>query len=370
MSRATVCERTVFEDDHEAFRDTVRRFLAAEVSPHLDDWRSGPGIPAALWASAGEKGLLGTMVSEELGGGGVDDVRFVAVLVEEVIAAGATGLGHLLALNSGVCLPLLAEHASADQRRRWIPPITSGLRHIVPMGIRHPFTASISGSDRLLSGRAFAVTGPGSALVVTGFACEKDRDLCVVREDAPGFVRRDVNDALGGCDAMQSEIELNDVHVTPSELLQDADAVAAQLQRDFDLWAAVTAMAGAQSALAMTISYVGDREVFGAPLAGFENTRHRLAEISARVTAVQTLVDECLHSRAVGQLCAQRVASARWTAADLHDDVVDQCLQLHGGYGYMREYPIAYAFADAQFLRQQERLISDPRGRIAAGIGI
>ncbi|WP_368963920.1 acyl-CoA dehydrogenase family protein [Parafrankia sp. FMc2] len=366
-----VYARSIFEEDHAVFRETVRRFLTEEVAPHLDQWRRGGGVGPRLWVSAAELGLLGTMAPEELGGGGVDDPRFVAMLVEETMTAGATGLAHLLALSCGVCLPALIEYASVEQLTAWLEPVIEGRGPAVPVAVGPPLEAHADDGEWRLSGWAPAVPGGASAaLLVVGFSTEGEDGVAVIDGDRLGLQRRSVADALGGRDAGQADIHFDDVRVGPGDVLANGETVLRSIRRDLDLWTAVLAAAGALGVLTSTVEYVGSRRVFGRLLAEFENTRHRLAEAAVLLTAAQLIVDDSVRARWAGTLSAGQAAAARITAAQAHDEAVDRGLQLHGGYGYMREYPISVAFADAQYLRQQERQVSDARDVVAAGIGL
>ncbi|KAF0956989.1 acyl-CoA dehydrogenase family protein [Rhodococcus sp. T7] len=361
--------RAVFDNDHDAFRESVRHFLRAEVEPHLDGWRSANGAPADFYRCAGKEGLLGTAAPERFGGGGVDDLRFVAVLVEETAALGATGLAHLLALHSGVVLPALLRHGSEEACATWLPDMVAGERLAVPLGAGKPAEATSEDGRVLLHGHVDGVAGGACAgILLTAVSGEDEPRLTVLSGDTSGLIRSPVADALGGRESAQADVTLGAVEVGRADSL--GTGAWAELTRDLDLWSAVTAMASARSVIAITLRYVAERQVFGRPLAQFENTRHRLAEVAARLSATELLVDSCLVARCENRLTAAAAATACLEAGALHDEAVDRGLQLHGGYGYMREYPISHAFADAQYLRQQEHLVADARDLIAAGLGL
>lgn len=361
--------RTAFDADHDAFRDTVRHFLRAEVEPYLVGWRSAGVVPAEFFHKAGKEELLGTFAPEEFGGGGVDDLRFVAVLVEEAAALGATGLAHLLALHSGVVLPVLLRHANESVCARWVPDLIVGLHLAVPLGAGAPIKAAVEDSRTLLRGHLDGVAGGiGAGMFLTGVTYDGEPELMLLSAEAVGLVRTPIADALGGRESGQADVMLGAVTVDPADGL--GLGAWAELSRDLDLWSAIIATASARAVIAMTLQYVTERHVFGRPLATFENTRYRLAEVAARLAATELLVDSCLVARCEDRLSAAGAATACLEAAALHDEVVDRGLQLHGGYGYMREYPISHAFADAQYLRQQECLVGDGRDVIAADLGL
>lgn len=361
--------RDLFDDDHDAFRDTVRRFLAAEVAPHLDGWRTAGRVPQDLFAAAGENGLLGTAAPEELGGGGADDLLFTAVLVEETAAIGATGLALTFAIHAGVCLPIVLEHGSDDQRAEWVPGLASGRLIGVTVAIDQPLPG-VAESDRVvIDATVDGVSGGQYAgLFLTALDVEGSSRLLLVAGDESAVDRRPVDDSLGARDAGQADLVLRGP--VGDGGLVGGDDVWDQARRDLDLWTSVLAVAAARSVLALTLDYVRERKVFGRPLAEFENTRHTLAEVSAGIEAVQLFVDTCLRERGRSVLTGARAATARLGATAILDRSVDQGMQLHGGYGYMREYPISHAFADARYLRTHGSTCSNALDAVAAGLGI
>lgn len=333
--------RRIYGDDHEVFRDSVQRFIAAEVAPNLDAWRSADETPRGVVAAAGEAGFLGTAVPEEFGGGGVDDFGFLAVLVEEAVAAGATGLALLFALQAGVTIPLLLEQASAAHQRQWLPGLSSGQLIAVPA----PATLS----------------GVAAARIADALLVHKDGDgIALVPLDQPGVTVTPIDQNLAGRDAGLADVTLGDVG-TRVDL-----AATTALHRDLDLWFAVLALASARAAMTLALDYVQARKVFGRPLAEFENTRFRLAELRAELAGLTVFVDSCVQQRGLGVLDVADAAAARLTASRVCGQAVDQSLQLHGGYGYMREYPISHAFADARFLQVVAAAFSDPRETLAS----
>jgi acyl-CoA dehydrogenase len=337
--------RRIYGDDHDSFRDSVRRFIATEVIPNLDQWRRANGAPRSIVAAAGDAGFLSTAVPEEFGGGGTDDLGFLVVLIEETIEAGATGLALLWALQAGVTIPYLLEHGTEEQREKWLPGLGAGQLIAVPA----PGTLSSVAAARI-----------ADALLV-----QNDSDgVALVPLDRPGVTVTPVDENLAGRDAGLADVTLGDVD--PSTEL----AALPALHRDLDLWFAVLAQASARTALALAVDYVQARKVFGRPLAEFENTRFRLAELWAELAGLTAFVDACVHARGRGALDVADAAAARLTASRVCDQAVDQSLQLHGGYGYMREYPISHAFADARFLQVMAAAYSDPRATLASTVGL
>jgi len=299
-------------------------------------------VPRAVIAAAGDAGFLGAAVPEDFGGGGTDDLGFLAVLIEETVAAGAVGLALLWALHTGVTIPFLLEHGTDAQKRHWLPGLSSGRL----IGVPAPSTLSSVAAGRIAD----------VVLVSSG-----DDGVAVIPLDQQGIVVTPIEENLGGRDAALADITLNGA--STDETLPGAATVS----RDLDLWFAALALACARTAMTLALDYVHARKVFGRTLAEFENTRFRLAELAAELRALTVFVDSCLEARNARTLSVADAAAARLTADGLCGRAVDQALQLHGGYGYMREYPISHAFADARFLQLTALAYSDPRGAVAVG---
>ena len=328
--------RRIYGDDHEVFRDSVRRFIASEVVPNLDKWRRANGAPRSIVAAAGDAGFLSTALPEEFGGGGTDDFGFLVVLIEETIAVGATGLALLWALQAGVTIPFLLEHATAADKQQWLPGLGAGQLIAVPA----PATLSSVAAARIADALLVHRDSGGVALVPL---------------DRPGVTIAPIDEVLAGRDAGLADVALGD-SVTATGV-----GSPMALHRDLDLWFAVLSQASARAALALAVDYVQARRVFGRPLAEFENTRFRLAELWAELASLTAFVDSCVHARGSDALDVADAAAARLAASRVCGQAVDQSLQLHGGYGYMREYPISHAFADARFLQLTAAAYSDPR---------
>lgn len=350
--------RPIFDDDHEAFRDSVRRFVNAEVVPQLDSWHRGDASARSVISAAGDAGFLGTAVPEEFGGGGTADIVFLAVLIEETVAAGATGLALLCALHSGVTIPCLLGAGSDADKQRWLPGLASGELIGVPAA-RGPVTLH----DGRLTGTLSGVPGAQLADLLLMDLGDDLAGVAIIPVEQPGVVITPIAN-LAGNDAGLADMSLDGIAV--DTVLPCSDV----FRRDLDLWLAALALAGARTAIALALDYVQSRKVFGRPLAEFENTRFRLAELSAELATVTTHVDRCLTARIDGVLQTVDAAAARLTTEGLHDRAADQGMQLHGGYGYMREYQIAHAFADARFLRLAGQAHSDARHALANGLGL
>jgi acyl-CoA dehydrogenase len=337
--------RRIYGDDHHAFRDSAKRFIATEVAPNLDEWRRANGMPRSVIAAAGDAGFLSAAVPEEFGGSGTDDLGFLAVLIEETIAAGATGLALLWALHAGVTIPFLLEHATATHKQQWLPGLATGQLIAVPA----PATLSSVAGARIAD----------ALLVQNDSEC-----VALVPLGQPGVTITPIDDNLAGRDAGLADVTLGDVDTNTGL------ASATALHRDLDLWFAVLALASARTATALAVDYVHARKIFGRPLAEFENTRFRLAELWAELASMTVFVDSCVHARSIGALDVADAAAARLAANRVCGQAVDQSLQLHGGYGYMREYPISHAFADARFLQVMASAYSNPRETLASTVAL
>lgn len=338
--------RADFTADHEAFRDSARRFVNAEIAPHLDDWRRTGSISRAVFGTAGANGFLGTAVPEVFGGGDAEDFGFLAILIEETVDAGSIGLALLWALHAGVTIPVVLDHGTPQDHERWLPGLISGDQ----IGIPAPGTHA----PGLVGGRL--------------------ADLLLVRHGdvaallpAPTTGLRVVPVANG---LAAPEAGCADIIVDPTVLdtCASVTATGTAVNRDLDLWFAVVALAAARKTLGLALEYVVSRRVFGTLLADFENTQMRLGQLTAELISATTHVDRCVAARGHGRLTALDAAAARQVAVALSERTADQSLQLHGGYGYMREYPIAQAFADARFVSTVGRQYSDPRHTVAAGL--
>jgi alkylation response protein AidB-like acyl-CoA dehydrogenase len=361
--------RALYDADHEAFGETVRTFLAKEVVPHADEWGRAGIVPRELFLAAGTHGLLGMAVPEEYGGGGRADFRFNAVLGEEISRAGVAGPGAGLCLTNDVCLPYFLDLATDDQRARWLPGIVSG-ESITAIAMTEPgagsdlaaitTTARRDGDEYVVNGsKTFITNGINADLVVTVVMTDpgqrhRGMSLLVLERGTPGFERGRNLDKLGQHAQDTAELTFTDVRVPAANLLGDEGRAFGHLVDRLPqerLGIAVAGMAGAAAALDWTLEHVRSRTAFGQPIGSFQNTRFRLAEIATEVDVARSYVDDCIRALNAGELTAVDAAKAKWWCTELQGRVLDTCLQLFGGYGYMTEYPIARAWADARVTR-------------------
>jgi alkylation response protein AidB-like acyl-CoA dehydrogenase len=361
--------RRLFEPEHEAFRESVRAFLAKEVKPHVETWEANGIVPRELFTTAGAAGFLGMAIPEEFGGGGVADFRFNAVLGEEIMHAGAAGAGLGLTLHNDICLPYFLDLATDEQQRRWLPGIASG-ESITAIAMSEPGTGSDlagmattavrRGDHYLVNGsKTFVSSGINADLVITAVKTDprqrhQGMSLLVIERGMAGFQRGRNLAKLGQHAQDTAELFFHDVTVPVANLLGTQGRGFAHLVHRLPqerLSMAVAAVAAARSALDLTLSYAKDRKAFGAPIGSFQNTKFRLAEMETEIDIAQTFTDRCMEALNDGELTVADAAKAKWWCTELQGRVVDACLQLHGGYGYMLEHPISRAFADARVTR-------------------
>jgi len=358
--------RTLFSPEHDLFRDQVRRFIDSEITPHHADWEKAGIVPRSLWHEAGKRGLLCTGVPEEYGGAG-GDFLFGAIMIEEMARAGATG--PTFYLHSDIVAPYLVNHGTEAQKRRWLPPMATG-DVITALGMTEPSggsdvaamrtTARREGDEYVINGQKVFITAGFNADMLV-LACKTDPSagargvsLILVETDRPGFQRGRMLEKLG-CKAQDTaELFFSDLRVPVSNLLGQEGRGFQVLMKELSqerLVQTIRAIASSEAALEWTVDYVTQREMFGQTLADFQNTQFKLAEMKADQTMQRVFLDRCIELHLRGELDAVDAAMAKLVSSELQGRVMDQCLQLFGGWGYMWEYPIARAFADARMGR-------------------
>ncbi|MFK0170517.1 acyl-CoA dehydrogenase family protein [Streptomyces sp. NPDC090306] len=356
--------RDHYTPEHEAFRDTVRTFLAKEVLPHHARWEQDGVVSRDVWRAAGRQGLLGLAVPEEFGGGGDGDFRYSAVLIEEFARAGASGLA--ISLHNDIVGPYLTSLGTEEQKRRWLPGHTSG-EIITAVAMTEPgagsdlqgirTTATDRGDHYLLNGsKTFISNGILADLVVvvartTPAGGSTGQSLLVVERGMPGFERGRNLDKIGQKAQDTAELFFHDVRVPKENLLGEENGAFPALMSHLAqerLAIAVGAAAAAEHVLDLTFAHVREREAFGRPLARLQHVRFEAAEMATECAVTREFVDRCVAEHCEGRLDPVRAAMAKWWATELQKRVADRCLQLHGGYGYMTEYPVARAFLDGR----------------------
>ncbi|MFG2102337.1 acyl-CoA dehydrogenase family protein [Micromonospora echinaurantiaca] len=356
-------QQHLYERDHDEFRDLCREFLAREAVPHHERWEAAGIVDREVWRKAGAAGLLGMDVDPEYGGGGQRDFRYNAVLVEEIVAAGCSGLGF--GLHNDVVAPYLTELTTDDQRKRWLPGFCSGdLVTAIAMsepgagsdlaGVR---TSAVRDGDALvLNGQKTFITNGELADLVIVVARAADQgahgvSLIAVETGTPGFTRGRRLAKVGLKANDTAELFFDDCRVPAENLIGTENHgfyhLMANLPRE-RLSIAVAAVAAAEKLLAVTLDYARSRQAFGRPIGAFQHNRFLLAELDTEVTIARTFVNHCVAEFNAGRLSVTDAAKAKWWTTELQNRVADRCVQLHGGYGYMLEYPVAKAWLDGR----------------------
>jgi alkylation response protein AidB-like acyl-CoA dehydrogenase len=358
--------RTLFEAEHEAFRESFAAFVAKEIVPDYLQWESDGIAPRELYTRAGAYGFLGMAVPEEHGGGGSRDFRFNQIVGEELALAGIGGAGLGITLHNDVTTPYFLEYCDDDQRRRWLPGIASG-ELITAIAMTEPGTGSDlagiastairDGDEYVLNGsKTFITNGINSDLVIVAAKTDPSArhaglSLLVVERGMPGFERGRNLEKIGLHSQDTAELFFHDVRVPVANRLGEEGAgfryLTANLAQE-RLSLAINGVAAARAALTWTLDYVQERTAFGQAIGSFQNTKFTLAEVRTEVDVAQAFVDQCVLAHNRGALDAAAAAEAKLWCTELQKRAIDRCLQLFGGYGYMVEYPIARAYADAR----------------------
>ena len=358
--------RSVYLEEHEQFRNSVRRFLETEAVPYHGQWEKDGQIDRALWNKAGEHGFLAPTVPEEYGGVGVD-FRYNAIVNEECWRLGLSGLGFTL--HSDIAVPYILNHGSDYLKDKYLPGCLSG-EIVTAIAMTEPGTGSDlqgvktqavrDGDDYVVNGsKTFITNGQQADLVI--LVCKTDASagaqgisLLLVEAGTPGFEKGTNLEKIGMKAQDTSELFFQDVRVPKENLLGEEGNGFAYLMEELPqerLNIAIGAMATCDSILEQTVTYVKERKAFGKAIASFQNTQFKLAELDAKITAMRVFVDHCLALHIDGKLATVMASKAKLLTTELQDRVVDECLQLHGGYGYMWEYQIARAYADSRVQR-------------------
>ncbi|EFC81088.1 acyl-CoA dehydrogenase family protein [Parafrankia sp. EUN1f] len=359
----------LFESDHELYRETVRAFVTREVVPNLERWDAERLIDRETWKRAGAAGLLGLAVPESHGGAGERDYRFRVVLQEEIARVGASSLQSSFSTNDDIVLSYLLEMATEQQQAPWLhgfatgetvgaiamtePQTGSDLRGIATTAVR-------DGDDWVINGsKTFITNGILADLVIVVARTGTDGgsrsfSLFVVERDTPGFERGRKLDKVGLAAQDTAELFFRDVRVPAGNMLGVEGGGLPALMRNLPrerLGIAIAGQCSAEAAFAWTLDYVRQRQAFGRPVAEFQTVGFALAELRTRIEVTRAYIDRCVRELNRGTLSAVDAAKAKWWATEMQWKVVDTGVQLHGGYGYMTEYPIARAFLDARVQR-------------------
>ena len=362
--------RALFDSDHEMFRDAVRKFVEVEVKPYHEQWEKDGQVSRKIWLKAGEQGFLCPTVPEEYGGVGAD-FRYNAIVTEETYGAGMTGLGWCL--HSDIAVPYIIRYGSEEQKKNYLPKAVTG-ECITAIAMTEPGTGSDlqgvkttavrDGDDYIINGsKTFITNGFMADLVIVvaktdQSAGAKGTSLFLIEAGTPGFTKGAKLEKIGLKAQDTSELFFQDVRVPKEALLGEEGKGFAYLMNDLPqerLSCSLMAVSGAKTVISETVQYAQDRRLFGKSLAEFQNTQFKLAELDAQVTAMGVFIDRCLELHLEGKLDTATASRAKLLSTDLQFKVANECLQLHGGFGYMWEYPVARAFVDSRVQKYLRR---------------
>ncbi|HPE11697.1 MAG: acyl-CoA dehydrogenase family protein [Actinobacteria bacterium] len=358
-------KRTLYNEDHEAFRVSVRGWLEREVTPRLDEFIEAKAIPRDVWIEAGKQGFLGLEIEDEYGGSQADDYRFNAVMSEELSRVSAA-LSSCLGIHADIVAPYLRDLCTEEQKQRWLPAFCTG-ELVTAIGMTEPSggsdlaalktTAVRDGDVWVLNGsKTFITNGYSADLVVvaartTPGSGARGISLFGVEATMEGFSRGRKLDKVGQTESDTSELFFDNVRVPTANLIGELDRGFIHMMERLPqerLGAAVSNIAHAAGILDETLDYIKERKAFGQPVGSFQHNKFLAAELVTKIEVSQAFVDQCVLAFNEGTLTAVDAAKAKWWSAEIQNDVIDACVQLYGGYGYMNEYRVARAWRDAR----------------------
>ncbi|MDF1735342.1 MAG: acyl-CoA dehydrogenase family protein [Minwuia sp.] len=359
-------QRQIFSEDHEIFRRTVRKFLEDEMAPHHEKWENQGYVDREAWTRAGELGFLCMSMPEEFGGSEADRL-YSAILMEETQRLNLTGLGF--GLHNEIVAPYINRYGSDEQKRKYLPKMARG-EMVGAIAMSEPGTGSDlqgikttalkDGNEIVVNGQKTFITNGWNADVVIVVAKTdpekgaKGTSLVMVERGDEGFEKGRRLKKLGMKAQDTSELFFDNVRIPADRILGEEGKGFVYLMQELAwerIQVAISAAAAMEAAVEMTVEYCKERKAFGQPLLEFQNTRFKLAEMKTIAQVARTFVDECLSKVLVNELDAETASMAKLWTSDMQNKVIDECLQLHGGYGYMWEYPIARMYADARVQR-------------------
>ncbi len=358
-------KREIYEADHEAFRESVKEFLDREVVPQLEAHQEAHAMPREFWLAAGKQGFLGLEIPEEYGGSEAGDYRFNAVLTEE-LAKVNMALPSCVGIHADICAPYLVHLTNAEQKQRWLPGFVSG-ETLTAIGMTEPSagsdlaalktTAVRDGDDYVLNGsKTFITNGYSADLVIVAARTSPEKkargiSLFGVEATKEGFSRGRKLDKVGQDESDTAELSFEDVRVSKDDLIGELDGGFIHMMQWLPqerLSAAITNLAHARQILAETIAYAHDRKAFGQSIGQFQHNKFLMAELVTKAEVTQAFVDQCVMAHTEGELTPIDAAKAKWWTAQVQNEILDHCVQLHGGYGFMNEYRVARAWRDAR----------------------
>ena len=365
--RSTPVSRTLYEEEHNIFRASFRKFAEQEITPNNEQWEKDGLVPKELWRKAGDMGFLCMQVPEEYGGLGIRDFRYNAIVGEELVRAGTSGVAFTL--QNDITVDYIVHYGSEEQKQKYLPKFVSG-EIISAIAMTEPGTGSdlqaiktravSNGATYTLNGqKTFITNGVLYDLVIVVARTDKNGELghqgislLLVERGTKGYETGRKLEKIGMHAQDTAELFFTDVIIPKENLLGDQEGMGfIQLMQRLPqerLSIAVTAVAVCEAALELTIAYCHERKAFGKEIGKFQNSRFKLAEMKTETVIARTFLDACIAEHLDEELTVERAAMAKWWTTELQNKVVDQCLQLHGGYGYMLEYPIAKMYVDSR----------------------
>ena len=357
--------RNIYGPDHESFRESVREFVERSLKPRAEEMLALKVIPRDIWVTAGKQGLLGLDIPEQYGGAGADDYLFNAISAEEIAKFNAAA-SSCFGIHSDVCPPYLVDLGTEDQKQRWLPGMAAG-ELICAIAMTEPSggsdlaalktTAVRDGDAWILNGsKTFITNGYQADLVIVAARTDptkgaKGITLLMVEDGMPGFTRGRKLDKVGQEESDTAELFFEDVRVPDENRIgPEGMGFISMMQRlpQERVGAAVSNVAHAKQILVETIDYAKERKAFGQPIGAFQYNKFKLAELVTMIEVSEAYVDDCVLAHSKGELTAVDAAKAKWWTAQVQNDVLDACVQLHGGYGFMNEYRVARAWRDAR----------------------
>jgi alkylation response protein AidB-like acyl-CoA dehydrogenase len=358
-------KRDIYNEDHESFRESARTWIERSVTPNAEKYIQEKSLPREFWLEAGAQGMLGLAIPEEYGGAGADDFRFNAVLTEEMAKVGAW-MPTCVGIHADITAPYIVELGTEEQKQRWLPGVASG-EILLGIGMTEPSggsdlaalktTAVRDGDEWVINGsKTFITNGYSGDLIVTAARTDPEKGpkgitLFGIEATKEGFSRGRKLDKVGMEESDTSELFFENVRCTDDDIIGELNMGFVHMMQKLPQERLACAIANthhAKQILAETIVYAKDRQAFGQSIGRFQHIKFLLAELVTAVEVCEAYMDKCTAAHAEGQLSAVEAAKAKWWSSDMQNEVIDHCVQIHGGYGFMNEYRVARAWRDAR----------------------
>ncbi|GAB4010972.1 acyl-CoA dehydrogenase family protein [Nocardioides ultimimeridianus] len=358
-------KRDIYDEDHEAFRESARTWIERSVLPHTDEHIAAKSLPREFWLDAGKNGMLGLQIPEEYGGSDAGDYRFQAILQEELARVGAA-YPTCHGIHSDITVPYIVELGTDEQKQRWLPGCASG-EILTGIGMTEPSggsdlaalktTAVRDGDEWVINGsKTFITNGYSGDLFITAVRTDPEKGpkgitLFGIEATKEGFSRGRKLDKVGMEESDTAELFFENVRVTDAEIVGELNMGFIHMMQKLPqerLGCAVANVAHAKQILVETLQYTKERQAFGAPIGTFQHNKFLLAELFTKIEVAEAYMDKCVAAHANKQLTAVEAAKAKWYSSQVQSEVLDHCVQLHGGYGFMNEYRVARAWRDAR----------------------